>query len=112
MNESYRIDLPEPGDKLQIHLQGVKINGRGGVELDPLKALTYEIDIGEILKDRIDDDTLYLNTFISVKKKPIFVLIECPGCGKENELDSNLGTNHYLVCECETSYNKIQETTE
>lgn len=108
MNESYRIDLPESGDKLQIHLQGVKLEN-GNVVMEPLNMLVYELDIGEVLKEYMESDNLFLNTFISIKKKPIFALVECPGCGKESELDTNLGTNHYLACECGVSYNKIQE---
>ena len=69
MKSSYRIDFPEKGDKLQIHLQGMTKNDSGECEIGPLYILVAEIDLYEVLNKCNDNkDACILNTFLSVKK--------------------------------------------
>ena len=112
MKDSFRVELPEEGDKLEIHLQGIKIKN-GVAILDPLHIKVADIDIGKLLINYINDpDTIYLNTFISIKKKPVPIMVKCPNCNKINKFDDTEDNNVYWECSCGTTYNKKGEQKE
>lgn len=117
MSGEYTFNMPSVGDKLQIHMCGLKLmdDGEGGKKLtgefNPVSLLVWECDIGNAL-EFLDthEDTMYLNLVLSVKRSPIMVKVPCPECTFLTDFDCTQGIEFYKTCSyCHTDYNLEQK---